>query len=135
MRLNEFLPYVDFKMETINSILTVITPDCYMVKVISRMLIHIFPFCQNIKNIWSFYFKENFISLPDGLSLGLREFNQLLKSPLAFLRKLLVAIAAYFDNLFACSLSFKKCEVKVKWCVKMLDSLGFIMHPENQFSS
>ena len=32
-KLNEFLFYVQFKMETINSMLTIITPNGYMAKV------------------------------------------------------------------------------------------------------
>ena len=31
-KLNEHMPYTHFKMETINSILTIITPNCYMAK-------------------------------------------------------------------------------------------------------
>ena len=32
-RLNENMPYIHFKMETIKSILTLVTPNCYMAKV------------------------------------------------------------------------------------------------------
>ena len=32
-RLNKYMPYVHFKMETIKSILTLVTPNCYMAKV------------------------------------------------------------------------------------------------------
>ena len=32
-KFNKFVPYVHFKMETINSILTMITPGCYMAKI------------------------------------------------------------------------------------------------------
>ena len=32
-KLNENMPYIHFKMETIKSILTLVTPNCYMAKV------------------------------------------------------------------------------------------------------
>ena len=32
-RLNEYMPYIHFKMETIKSILTLVTPNCFMAKV------------------------------------------------------------------------------------------------------
>ena len=32
-RLNENMPYIHFKMETIKSILTLVTPNCFMTKV------------------------------------------------------------------------------------------------------
>ena len=31
--LNENMPYIHFKMETIKSILTLVTPNCYMAKI------------------------------------------------------------------------------------------------------
>ena len=46
------------------------------------------------------------------------------------MRKLLEAIAAYIDDLFKCSPSFTKCKFNVKRCVKVLDSVGFIVHPD-----
>ena len=32
-RLNENMPYIHFKMKTLKSILTLVTPNCYMTKV------------------------------------------------------------------------------------------------------
>ena len=46
-KLNE--PYTHFKMETINPILTMITPNCYMVT--SKMLITLLRFQKSLKNI------------------------------------------------------------------------------------
>ena len=54
----------------------------------------------------------------------------MLKPPLGFLTKLLVAIAGYIDDFFTCSLSFTKCAFNVKRCVKVLGYLEFIVHPE-----
>ena len=71
-----------------------------------------------------------FTYLPDGLCLGPRKFTKLLKPPLVFLRKLLVATGAYIDDLFTCSPSFTTFKFNVKRCVKVLDSPGFIVHPE-----
>ena len=44
------------------------------------------------------------------------------------MRKLLVAIAAYINDLSMSFPNFTKCEFNVKCCVKALDSLIFIVH-------
>ena len=67
--------------------------------------------------------------LPNGLSSDPKKFTKLLKPSFVFLRKLLVATAASNDNFFTYSPNFRKCEF-TKRCVKLLDSLGFIVYPE-----
>ena len=132
-KLNEFVPYVHFKMETINSILTMITPGCYMAKIDIKDAFYSIPILPEHQKYLKFFFRGKlyqFTCLPNGLSSGPRKFTKLLKPPFSFLRKLLIAIAAYIDDFFTCSSSFKKCEFNVKRCVEVLDSLGFIAHPE-----
>ena len=132
-KLNEFVPCVHFKMETINSILTMITPGCYMAKIDIKDAYYSIPILPEHQKYLKFFFRGKlyqFTCLPNGLSSGPRKFTKLLKPTLSFLRKLLIAIAAYIDDLFTCSSSFKKCEFNVKRCVEVLDSLRFIVHPE-----
>ena len=132
-KLNEFVPYVHFKMETINSILTMITPGCYMTKIDIKDACYSIPILPEHQKYLKFFFRGRlyqFTCLPNGLSSGPRKFAKLLKPPLSFLRKLLIAIVAYIDDLFTCSSSFKKCEFNVKRRVEVLDSPGFIVHPE-----
>ena len=132
-KLNEFVPYVHFKMETINSILTMTTPGCYMTKIDIKDAYYSIPILPEHQKYLKFFFRGKlyqFTCLPNGLSSGPRKFTKLLKPPLCFLRKSLIAIAVYIDDLFTGSSSFKKCEFNVKRCAEVLDSLGFIVHPE-----
>ena len=72
----------------------------------------------------------HFASLPNGLHSGPRKFTKVLKSPLAYLHKRLINISGYIDGLFTCSPSYGKCEQNIKCSINLLESLGFIIHPE-----
>ena len=86
------MPYTHFKMETVNSILTMITPNCFMAKL-------------DVKD--AYY-----------------------SASLAYLHKNLINITAYIDDLFTCSPTYVKCEQNIKCSINLLESLGFITHPE-----
>ena len=86
------MPYTHFKMETVNSILTMITPNCFMAKL-------------DVKD--AYY-----------------------SASLAYLHKNLINITSYIDDLFTCSPAYVKCEQNIKCSINLLESLGFIIHPE-----
>ena len=114
-----------------------ITPGCYIAKIDIKDAYYSIPILPEHQKYLKFFFRGKlyqFTCLPNGLSSGPRKFTKLLKPTLSFLRKLLIAIAAYIDDLFTCSSSFKKCEFNVKRCVEVLDSLRFIVHPEKSVS-
>ena len=76
-RLNENMPYIRFKMETIKSILTLVKPNCYMAKVDIKDAYYSVPILR--KNLL-IYRPSN------GLCSGPRKFTKLLKLPLSCLR-------------------------------------------------
>ena len=87
-RLNENMPYSHFKMETIKSILTLVTPNCYMVKVDIKDAYHSVPILPEHQKYLKFYFRGKlyrFTCLPNGLCSGPRKFTKLLKPPLPLL--------------------------------------------------
>ena len=131
-KLNENMPYTHFKMETINYILTVITPNCYMAKLDIKDAYCSIPILKEHQKYLKFLFGGKlyqFICLPNALCSGPRKFTKLLKAPLAYLHKRLINIAVYIDDLFTCSPSYVKCKQNVKCSINLLESLGFIIHP------
>ena len=65
-RLNENLPYIHFKMETIKSILTLVTPNCYMAKVDIKDAYYSVPILPEHQKYFSNFIstlEENFINL------------------------------------------------------------------------
>ena len=71
-----------------------------------------------------------FTYLPNGLCSGPRKFTKLLKSPLSYLRLQQVIVAGFIDILITMGRSFVICEMNIKLIVTVLDSLGFVVHPE-----
>ena len=137
-KLNEHMPYTHFKMETINSILTMITPNCYMAEHDIKGAYYSIPILEEHQKYLKFLFEGKlyqFPCLPNGLCSGPRKFRKSLKASLAYLHKRLINIAAYIDDLFTCSPSYVKCKQNIKCSINLLGfiihkSLGFIIHPE-----
>ena len=56
-RLNENMPYIHFKMETIKSILTLVRPNCYMAKVDIKDAYHSVLILPEYQKYLKFYFR------------------------------------------------------------------------------
>ena len=105
-KLNEHLSYINFKMETIHSILTMITPNCCMAKLDIQDAYYSIPILEEHLQYLKFLFGQKFYQftcLPKGLCSGPRKFTKLLKAPFAYLHKRLINMPAYIDDLFTCS--------------------------------
>ena len=120
-------------METIYSILTVITPNCYKAKRDIKGAYYSIPILEEHQKYLKFLFGGKlyqFTCLPNGLCSGPRKLTKLLKAALAYLHKRLTNMAAYIDDLFTCSPSYVKCEQNIKCSINLLESFRFIIHPE-----
>ena len=131
-KLNDHMPYIHFKMETIKSVLNLGTPNCYMAKIETKGAYYSIPILPEHQKLLKFSLQGKFYKftcLPNGLCSGPRNFTKLLKSSLAKLRLDYIKIAAYIDDLIILSYSFDI--LKNVWkCVKLLGNLGFVIHPE-----
>ena len=88
-RLNENMPYIHFKMETIKSILTLVTPNCFIAKVDIEDACYSVLILPEYQMYLKFYFRGNlyqFACLPNGHCSGPRKFTKLLEAPLSYLR-------------------------------------------------
>ena len=120
-------------MDTINTVLSLVTPNCYMAKIDIKDAYYTVPILEGHQKYLKFKFQGRlfkFVALPNGLCSGPRKFTKLLKPPLAVLRKLGIIVAAYIDDLFTTDNTFNECYLNVQTCVKLLDSLGFVIHPD-----
>ena len=84
-KLNRHVQYADFKMESILSILSLVTPNCWMASVDLKDAYHsprVHPAYQKYLKLFQYTTYAN------GLSSCLRRFTKLLKSPLSKLRLL-----------------------------------------------
>ena len=95
-KLNENMPYIHFKMETIRSILTLVTPNCFMAKVDIKDAYYSVPILPEHQKHLKFYFRGKlyqFTCLSNGLCSGPRKFTKLLNLPLSYLRLQQVTVA------------------------------------------
>ena len=71
----------------------------------------------------------NYISSLD-LSSGLRKFTKLVKPPLAFLQLQHCLVSGYIEYLITIKITFSSCFYNFRLRVSLLDSLGFVIHPD-----
>ena len=115
-------------METIKSVLNLVTPNCYMAKIDIKDAYYSIPILPEHQKFLKFSLQGKlykFTCLPNGLCSGPRKFTKLLKPPLAELRLDYIKIAAYIDHLITPAYSFVICFKNVWNCVKLLGNLGF----------
>ena len=96
---------------------------------------HVFlsPILSKQQKYLKFYFRGKiykFASLPNDLCSSPRKFTKLLKPLLSYLRLQQVTVAGFIDDLIILGGSFIKCEKNIKIIATLLDSLGFVVHPD-----
>ena len=111
---NEDMSYIQFKMETLQSVLSLITPGCYLAS-------------QDLKDAC--------YSVPihpdhTGIYCGPRKFRKLMKPSIGTSRLDGHIIVIYFDDLINVGLTFDECVKNFTASIKLLNSLGFIIHPD-----
>ena len=131
--LNRFCPYVHFKMDTIDKVLTLVTRNCFFGKIDIKDAYYSVKIAESFKKYLKFCYGGilyQFTCLPNGLSEGPRKFTKLLKPPLAFLRQAQCIVSGYIDDLITLGHSFQKSFENIVKIVKLFKKLGFVLHPE-----
>jgi len=131
-KLNESTPHIHFKIDTVESVLLLVTKDCFMAKIDIKDAYYSVKIHSDYQKYLKFIIDGKllqFTCLPNGLSSGPRKFTKLLKPALSTLRLQHIIASSYFDDLITLASSFNKCFGNVKKTVELLDSLGFVVHP------
>ena len=136
-RLNEYIPYLHFKMDTFDKVLTLIRPNCFMCTVDIKDAYYSVAIHEPDQKYLKFKFQNNlykFVCLPNGLSTGPRKFTKLLKPVLSFLREKGYILSAYIDDILIIDYSFDSCIAATIDTIKLLNHLGFVIQPsKSQF--
>ena len=99
---NEDMSYIHFKMETLQSVLSLITPGFYLASPDLKDACYSIPIHPDHTKFLKFIWKNQlsrFLVLPNGLCCGPRKFTKLMKPSIATLRLDGHIIAIYIDNL------------------------------------
>ena len=100
---NKHIDSIHFKMETINSILKQVRPNCYMASVDIKDAYYSNPVSEHDQKYLKFMFDGQlyaFTCLPNGLCSGPSKFTKILKASLATLREAGHILGGYIDDIF-----------------------------------
>ena len=99
-------------METLQSVLSLITPGCYLASLNLKDAYYSIPIHPDHTKFVKFIWKNQlckFLVLPNNLSCSPRKFTKLMKAPIATLRLDGHIIAIYIDGLINVGLTFDEC--------------------------
>ena len=132
-RLNDYVEYHHFKMDTLEHAVKLITPFCLMASIDLRDAYYSVPIHPDFQRYLKFSWEHKlyqFTALPNGLTSGPREFTKMLKPPFSHLRKLGHTIVGYIDDTLLIAQNEEGCSRAIKDTTKFLSDLGFIIHPK-----
>ena len=124
--LNNTMPYVHFKMETLQSTLNLIAPNRYLASIDLKDACYTVPIYPDYSKYLKFFWKGQlykFLLLPNGLCSGPRKCTKLMKPPIAILRVAGHIIAIYIDDLINVGLTYKECLDNIEASINLLQSL------------
>ena len=132
-KLNDSVEYHHFKMDNIYTVLKLVSRDCWMSSLDLKDAYYSVPIHPESQSFLKFYYNGNlykFQVFPNGLSSCPRRFTKLLKPVLATLRLEGHVIVIYIDDLLVIGTTYEQCVRSVIESFKLLESLGFVIHPE-----
>ena len=131
-KLNRFVVYHHFKMDTIWSAVNMMKPNCYMASIDLKDAYYSVPICQEQQKFLKFIWKGkvyNFTCFPNGLALCPRKFTKLMKPAYCYLRQQGHLSVSYIDDSYLQGDDYDDCLSNTIDTIKLLDKLGFVIHP------
>ena len=131
-RLNEVAEYKKFKMETISTIMHLVSPGMFTAKLDVKDAYYSVPICEDHQSLLKFQYQTSvfkFTALPN--TEWPQKFTKLMKLPLTFLRKIeKTLVAGYFDDLITMNSIHSSCCDTISKITLLLSKLSFATHPE-----
>ena len=130
--LNEHVQYNHFKTDTLQSVISLMTPNCFMASVDRKDADYSVPIAAAHQKYLKFEWVcklYQFTCFPNGLAFLPRKFTKLMKPAYAVLRQLGHINSPYIDDSYLQGGSYEECLANVLDTLKMFLSLGFILHP------
>ena len=130
---NTFVEYHHFKMDTLDAVLKMIKPGCFMASVDLRDAYYTVPVWAEHQKLLKFMFNGTlyqYTCLPNGLSSAPRIFTKLLKPVYARLHEQGYPNLGYIDDSYLQGDNPVDCTKNVKATVSLFSELGFYLHEE-----
>ena len=131
-KVNKCLKYEHFKMDSIQTVLQNVTPNCFMASLDLKDAYYSVKIDEEFQSFLKFSFEGKlykYVCFPNGLGPCPRKFTKLNKPLLSFLRTENHIVIGYLDDFFLEGLDFEQCKNSVLAAVVLFDSVGYVVHP------
>lgn len=131
--LNTCVDNYHFKMDTLWSVIKLMTPSCFMARIDLKDAYYSVPVASSSQKLLKLSWKGQlyqYTCLPNGLSSCPRKFTKLLKPVFAVLRKKGHVSSGYIDDSYLQGTTFHDCARNVVDTVELFSKLGLVAHPE-----
>ena len=132
-KINKDVTYKHFKMDSLQSALQLISPNCFMTSVDLKDAYYSVAIANEDRIYLRFWWHDilyQFNALPNGLALAPRKFTKLLKPVFAKLRAQGYASTSFIDDSLQVSKTYEKSLDNVLATTELFMQLGFVVHPE-----
>ena len=132
-KLNSFVENSHFKMESIHTVLNLVTPNCWMASLDFKDAYYSVKIHPDFQKFFKFSYNGTlykYTALPNGLCTCPRKFTKMMKLPLAFLRQCGHIISGYIDDQYLQGKTQEKCIANVIAAITLFENLGLVIHPE-----
>ena len=128
-KLNKLIPYQHFKMEGLHSLRDMLQYGDYMCK-LDMMPTFRFPYTEIAGIASSFFFSGQGSSANScfGLRPAPRTFTKILKVPLCPIRRLIIRIVVYLNDMLLLRRSIKEVLIATDTVIFLLQHLGFVIN-------
>ena len=111
-KLNAFIEYNHFKMESINHVIDIIKTGVYMASVDLKDAFYTIPIHRDHTKYLKFYHGSfyEFLCMPNGYSEAMRVFTKVLKPPFAYLRTQGHLSVVYVDDTYLQGDTYSQCQ-------------------------
>lgn len=130
-KLNESIKFYHFKMDTFETALKLIKPNCYMASIDVRHAYYMVPIAEAQQIKLRFVFRNKvyqYVALPNGISCAPRQYTKLMKPVYATLRQLGHSNSGFIDDSLLVSDTFQECKHNISDTVQIMTEVGFIIH-------
>lgn len=133
IQLNTDIEDFHFKMETLKTVLTCVSPNCRFASCDLKEAYYSINVDSYHRKFLRFYWSDvlyEYTCLPNGRTTAPRIVTKVLKIVFSQLRKKGHVNVAYIDDSLLVSNTFSECEKNISDTTYLLDYLGFTIHPD-----